>query len=167
MDIVVTPSGDLQWRGHRIRCALGKGGRTHDKREGDGATPIGRWPLRRVFYRPDRIDTPTTSLSVVKIGESDGWCDDPRDPHYNTLVRLPHDGHHEVMWREDHIYDIVVELGYNDNPPVSGRGSAIFMHVARDGYSPTEGCVALALDDLLKLLSHCNKGDAVVVTPAS
>ena len=150
--IAVDPAGWLSFEGFRFRCALGKGGVTADKREGDGATPIGRFPLRQLLYRPDKLSAPACKLIRGAIAPDDGWCDDPAHPDYNKAVRLPHPARCEKMWRDDDCYDLVVPLGYNDAPPVPGLGSAIFLHVARPGYSPTEGCVALDRDDLLTLL---------------
>ena len=140
------------------KCAIGRGGMVAGalKREGDGASPIGQWPLRRVFYRPDRLAQPDTGLPCLPIRSDLGWCDDPEDPAYNQLVTLPFAASHEVMWREDNVYDVVVELGHNDDPPVPGPGSAIFLHVAKSDYSPTEGCIALALEDLLSVLRACD-----------
>ena len=154
-DILVTPDGTLQFGGLRFRCALGKGGvlPESDKREGDGVTPLGRYALRQVFYRPDRLAAPDTRLPVQALTPQDGWCDDPLDPAYNRFVTLPYAASHEKLWREDHVYDVIVVLGHNDAPPVPGLGSAIFMHVARPDFSGTEGCVALALPDLLALLA--------------
>ena len=162
---MIDPNGYLTWKHHRVRCALGKGGLSSTKVEGDGVTPIGSWPLRRVFYRADRIDMPTTGLCVRAITQNDGWCDDAVDTLYNQLVTLPYPAHHENLWRDDGVYDLVVELGYNDNPPISGKGSAIFMHIARPKFEPTEGCVAITLDHLQSLLSDCNEGDRMVVPP--
>lgn len=141
--------------GERVRsCALGRGGLVREKREGDGGTPIGRFPLRRLFYRPDREFAPATGLPVLPLAEDLGWCDDPAESgHYNRLVRLPFGPSHERMWRDDALYDLVVEIGYNDAPPVPGRGSAIFLHLARPGWQPTEGCVAMERDDLLAVLA--------------
>ncbi|MCW5747821.1 MAG: L,D-transpeptidase family protein [Alphaproteobacteria bacterium] len=145
-------------------CALGRGGVRRDKREGDGATPAGIWPLRCVWYRADRLGhAPPTALPVRAVRASDGWCDDPASPAYNRHVTLPHPARHERLWRDDAVYDVVVELGYNDDPPVPARGSAIFLHVARPGYPPTEGCVALALADLLTLLHACSGADVLEV----
>ncbi|QDO95995.1 L,D-transpeptidase family protein [Ferrovibrio terrae] len=154
-DIIVTSDGMLQFGGLRFRCTLGKGGALPEaeKREGDGATPLGRYPLRQVFYRPDRMAAPQTRLPLQALTPQDGWCDDPLDPAYNRFVALPYAASHEKLWREDAVYDVIVVLGHNDDPPVPGLGSAIFMHVARPDYSGTEGCVALALSDLLALLA--------------
>jgi L,D-peptidoglycan transpeptidase YkuD (ErfK/YbiS/YcfS/YnhG family) len=108
--------------------------------------------LRRVFYRPDRLAAPVTALPTRALGASDAWCDDPQSPDYNRLVRLPFTARHELLWREDEIYDVIVELGWNDDPVVPGNGSAIFLHVARPDFSPTEGCVALDRSALLTVL---------------
>ena len=148
------------------RCALGKGGTiaAADKREGDGASPLGVWPMRRLFFRSDRLDAPETGLECVAIAPDDGWCDDPKHPFYNKLIKRPFAASHEKMWRDDHVYDLVVELGYNDDPIAPGRGSAIFLHLAKDNYSPTEGCVALEMTDLLAVLRLCSPGSSVEVT---
>lgn len=150
--------GWLEADGLRLKCALGRSGPVPDKREGDGGTPIGDWPLRRLHYRTDRGSAPPTALPSRAIGRLDGWCDDPGDPAYNRLVQLPYPARHEKMWREDRVYDLVVELGYNDNPVVPGKGSAVFLHIARPDYAPTEGCVALAAPDLRRLLARCGPG---------
>lgn len=151
----VHPDGTLTWRDRRFRCALGKGGVRTDKREGDGATPAGCFMLRRVLYRPDRMTAPQTILPHAPLSPDDGWCDDPAHADYNRPVRLPHPARHERLWREDGLYDVVVVLGHNDDPPRPGAGSAIFLHVAKEGYAPTEGCIALALPDLLTVLAEC------------
>ena len=130
---------------------------TAEKREGDGATPAGVHPLRQVLYRQDRVSRPATGLPARPIRMHDGWCDDPRDPSYNRPVSLPHASSAERLWRDDHVYDVVVVIGYNDRPPSPGLGSAIFLHVARDRFAPTAGCVALAMDDLLAVLRDCDR----------
>lgn len=150
---------------HSVRAALGKEGVTPagDKREGDGKSPAGDWPIRYLFYRPDRGEAPRTAVPVVALSPDDGWCDDPAHPDYNRHVKLPFAAGHEKLWRDDHIYDLIVVLGHNDDPPVPGMGSAIFMHLARDNYAGTEGCVALARDDLLELLAEAKAGDIVEI----
>lgn len=153
MLIRVFANNILQYGGARYRCALGRGGIRADKREGDGATPVGRFPLKRLYVRTDRMGAVKTALPVHEIRPDDGWCDDPSRPEYNTLVNLPFAGSFEHMHRDDDVYDLVIEIGHNDAPPVPGMGSAVFIHVAKPGYAPTEGCVALAKDDLLTLLA--------------
>ena len=152
------------WQGRRRRCAVGRGGLGEKGGEGDGITPVGRWAMRRVLYRADRLDRPATALPCQAIARDDGWCDDPADPAYNRPVRLPYPASHEKMMRDDHLYDVVVVLAHNDDPVVPGAGSAIFLHVARDDYGPTEGCVALALPDLLEVLKTATPESAVAVS---
>jgi len=140
--------GDRRWR-----CVVGAGGIREDKVEGDGATPVGTFPLRRIYYRNDRLVLPrTVGLPARPISEHDGWCDDPRADAYNRLVHVPNDWSHEKMWRDDGLYDLVVVVGYNDDPPEGEWGSAIFLHVARDDMGPTRGCIAFARGDLLELV---------------
>ncbi|NBC19445.1 MAG: L,D-transpeptidase family protein [Alphaproteobacteria bacterium] len=150
--------GRLVGEGLAFRCALGREGVTgaEIKREGDGKSPLGAWPMRRVFYRPDRVAPPDTGLETVPLAPHDGWCDAPGDPLYNRPVTLPCPVSHERLWRDDHAYDLIVELGYNDDPPVDGRGSAIFLHLAGPEYSGTAGCVALGEQDLLAMLRLCS-----------
>ncbi len=145
--------GLLRFQGGVFRCAIGKGGRRADKREGDGATPIGLLPLRRLLYRADRLAPPRAAVQVAPIAPDDGWCDDPAHADYNSQIRLPHPAPHEELWRADAIYDVIGVLGWNDAPVLRGRGSAIFLHLARPGFSPTEGCVALEQRDLLRVLA--------------
>ena len=135
----------------RWRCVVGAGGVREDKVEGDAATPAGEFPLRRIYFRNDRLVLPKVRLPARPIGEHDGWCDDPHSPAYNRLVRIPNDSSHEKMWREDGLYDLLVVVGYNDDPPEGEWGSAIFLHIAREDMSPTRGCVAFARADLLEL----------------
>ena len=172
MDITVHPvspsegpltEGVLVWPGGSFRCALGRGGVRTDKREGDGATPVGRFPLRRVLWRADRLPQPETGLPVSPIAPDDGWCDDPADPAYNRPVKRPFAASHEELWREDGVYDVIVVMGHNDDPVVPGQGSAVFMHVARPNWDPTAGCVALPLPDLLRLLKDCGPDTVLTV----
>ena len=165
MDIQVTPQGLLAWRDRTHRCALGHAGIAVNKREGDGTTPSGCFVLRRVLYRPDRLAKPTTALRVSAICSTDGWCDDPQDPNYNQPVKLPYAASHERLWRDDALYDLIVVLGFNDEPPSPGAGSAVFLHVADPGFAPTKGCVALARDVLSELLTDCAPGDRLCVMP--
>ncbi|MFI4998670.1 MAG: L,D-transpeptidase [Reyranellales bacterium] len=139
--------------GRRWRCSVGAGGVREDKVEGDAATPVGEFPLRRLYFRNDRLVLPTVSLPVRAISKHDGWCDDPRAPTYNRLVRIPNEWSHEKMWRDDGLYDLLVVVGYNDDPPEGEWGSAIFLHIARGDYEPTRGCIAFAAKDLLELVT--------------
>jgi L,D-peptidoglycan transpeptidase YkuD (ErfK/YbiS/YcfS/YnhG family) len=153
--------GIVQFGGCRFACALGRAGMRVGKREGDGATPLGRWRMREVFYRADRVGRPRTGLPVRPIRPSMGWCDAPADPNYNRPVPYPYRSSAEALHRADLLYDIVFVLGYNDCPRVRGRGSAIFVHVARPDYAPTQGCIALARHHLLRVLQRAKPGQLV------
>src|ERR1700726_2061375 len=127
----------------QIPVALGRSGIRTDKREGDGATPRGRFRPLRVWWRSDRGLRPRTLLPVRRIGPGDAWCEDPADRRYNRRIRRTAGSPGARLWRADHLYDIVIELDHNARPRVAGRGSAVFIHVARPGLAPTAGCGAL------------------------
>jgi L,D-peptidoglycan transpeptidase YkuD (ErfK/YbiS/YcfS/YnhG family) len=167
MDLIVisAPEGArLNWGVGEKRAAIGPAGIAVKGGEGDGITPRGHFPVREIFYRADRIAAPHTPLPLRRIALDDGWCDAPDDPYYNRLVKLPYPASAEHMWREDHLYDLVAVLGYNDDPVLPGKGSAIFLHLAKPDYSPTQGCVALAYGDLLEAIEQLQPGDQVVIT---
>lgn len=165
MDLLVEPTGWARWGAHRLRCALGKGGVRATKREGDGATPAGAFVMRRLLYRADRGAAPTARLPTAPIAADDGWCDDPTDAAYNRAVKLPYRARAERLWRDDRLYDLLVVLGYNDQPAIAGAGSAIFLHVAAADYAPTEGCIALAPEDLRRILVDADATSRVIVAP--
>ena len=145
------------------RAAVGRSGVRALKREGDGATPVGRFPIRQVLYRADRVRRPRTHLPVRAIRDGDAWCEDPADRNYNRLVTLAPGSNADRLKRADHLYDLILVLGHNDRPRVRGRGSAIFMHLPREGYTPTAGCIALSLRDLLMLLRQVRVGTMIVI----
>ena len=163
MKMIVTATeahhGTLRAAGHVYDCTLGPSGVRAEKREGDGVTPVGVYPLRAIWYRAGRIPEPVSTLPLHGIEQDDGWCDAPADPSYNRPVKLPYRASAEKMWRDDAVYDLVVILGHNDDPPVPGKGSAIFLHIANQAFGPTEGCIGLRREDLLTL--------AALMTPAS
>lgn len=157
MDIIIQTSGKAVFNGKEYNCAIGKNGVTKDKKEGDGMTPIGCFPLREVFYRPDRIAKPKTGLAISEVSKDDGWCNDANLTEYNQKVKLPFSGSYEKLWREeDSLYDLIVVVGYNDNPIISGKGSAIFIHIAHPAFTPTAGCIAFKKEDLLEILKDCD-----------
>ena len=139
--------------GRTIPVALGPAGIRHDKREGDGATPAGTWRPVQLRWRTDHGMRPTTRLPVRPTRREDGWCDDPTDGRYNCPVTLPFGPSHEEMWRKDHLYDLVVVLDHNARPRKARRGSAVFLHLAREGFKPTAGCIAFRRADLKRLLA--------------
>jgi len=135
-----------------FRCALGRSGIGRAKREGDGLTPVGVYPALGAFWRADRLPRPRAGLPLSPIKPDQGWCEVPADRNYNRAVKLPYPASTESMRRDDHLYDIVLDLAWNRRPIRKGKGSAIFLHLARPGYSPTQGCIALTRGDLMKLL---------------
>lgn len=163
MDLIVKNANTALWGDAHFSCAVGRGGviAADIKCEGDGATPAGRWIMREVLYRSDRIKKPETALSMRALDPNDGWCEQPNDPNYNKLVRHPYPVALDRMWRDDHLYNIVVVLGYNDAPVKPGKGSAIFLHLARPDFSPSAGCVTLQQDDLLKVLREADATSCV------
>jgi L,D-peptidoglycan transpeptidase YkuD (ErfK/YbiS/YcfS/YnhG family) len=166
MNLTVTSNADgawLDWGAGNKRAAIGPGGIAIKGGEGDGITPRGHFVVREIFYRADRIPKPVTALPLRAMEKDDGWCDAPDDPAYNRLVKLPYPASAESLWRDDHLYDLVAVLGYNDDPVVPGKGSAIFLHVARPDFSATHGCVALPLDDALAAIAQLRPGDQVVI----
>lgn len=162
---VQNPSqGKIYWASKTYPCALGRAGIASTKVEGDGVTPIGRFAFRELFYRPDRQPKPITLLNTRAIAPEMGWSDDPTDPgNYNRLIMLPYDYSHERLWRDDHVYDLIIPLGYNDDPAITGKGSAIFLHLARPGLRATEGCVAVELAVMLALLSDLTAASRLII----
>ena len=153
--------------GMRVPCALGRAGIVRDKREGDGGTPAGTHRLVGVLYRADRIRRPITRLPVAPIHRDDGWCDDTADRRYNRPVGLPCDASHERLWRDDNLYDIIVILDYNLAWPVAGRGSAIFLHLAKPGFAPTAGCIAVDVGTMRRLLVLADRLTGLNVIPTT
>jgi len=148
-----------------LPCALGRTGITHLKREGDGATPAGRHRLLSLYVRRDRLPGPRSALPARPLRRNDGWSEDRRHGRYNCPVRLPSSAAHETMWRDDRLYDVVGVLDWNMRPRVRGRGSAIFLHVARPSYAPTAGCIALKFRDLTRLLALAGRHAEFLVAP--
>ena len=149
-----------------IPCAIGVNGfiPERDGREGDGKTPLGTYPLRYGYYRADRIEVPETKLVFHEIRQDDGWCDASDDPAYNRPVRLPYPASAEKLYRDSQVYDVVLVLGHNDNPPIADMGSAIFLHIAREGYKPTQGCVAISREHMLEIVPKLTSGTLVEIS---
>ena len=168
-ELLITPTRHGATRGTArlgalsFPCALGRSGIAADKIEGDGTTPAGRFPIRRLLYRPDRIRDLACRLPIQPMSPGDGWCDDPMDSAYNRLVTRPYPGRHEQMWRDDALYDLVLVIGHNDDPVVPGKGSAVFLHLAQPGYAPTDGCVAFARADFVALLQAMEPTTSIVI----
>jgi L,D-peptidoglycan transpeptidase YkuD (ErfK/YbiS/YcfS/YnhG family) len=165
-EILVYSDGRLVCGDRVFKCALGKGGVVEEKVEGDSATPLGTFPLRKVLYRRDRVADIVTELPLEEITRDMGWCDDVSSGEYNKQIDLPSSYRHEKLHRDDHIYDVVCVLGFNDEPVVEGKGSAVFMHLSRENYTPTEGCVALSLEGMMTLLSRVSRDTVVTILRA-
>jgi L,D-peptidoglycan transpeptidase YkuD (ErfK/YbiS/YcfS/YnhG family) len=146
-----------------LPVALGRTGLKSNKREGDGATPRGTFRLRRLWWRADRHSRPPTRLPSRRIGPADGWCEDPADRRYNRPVAVSPDSTADRLARADALYDFIVELDHNTRPRIAGRGSAVFIHVARPGFAPTAGCIALRTGDLRRLLTRLDRRTRVIV----
>lgn len=153
--------------GHLVfPCVIGRSGRTHRKREGDGASPVGVFDLEQGFYRGDRMLKPTPHSDVRPMRKSDGWCEVPGSAFYNRHVKLPFRDGHETMWRGDEAYDVVFATSHNAKPRVQGRGSAIFFHLTREGANATAGCVAVSLSDMRKILGLCGRQVKLAIWPS-
>ncbi len=155
--------GTVTFNGKDYPCAIGRSGTipADQKREGDGATPLGTFALRELWYRADRLPKPVCALETHEITAEDGWSDDAASPNYNHHIKLPATESHEALRLDAPVYDVIVPLGYNDAPPVASLGSAIFLHVARPEFTPTAGCVAMQKTDLLEMLAQVD-GDTVM-----
>lgn len=146
-----------------LPVALGRGGIKANKREGDGATPRGTFRLKRLWWRDGRHPRPATLLPVTRIKPNDGWCEDPSDRHYNQRIKVPPKSKADRLARKDNLYDFIIEIDHNTRPRVAGRGSAVFIHVARPGFAPTAGCVALNINALRRLLARLGPRTRIVV----
>ncbi|MBL96065.1 MAG: hypothetical protein CFH06_00011 [Alphaproteobacteria bacterium MarineAlpha3_Bin5] len=152
-NILVNRSGWLCFKNKYFKCSIGSAGLSKCKHEGDKTTPVGTFKLRNGLYRADRIPKPISVIEFNKINENDGWCDDPKDILYNKRVSLPCAASHELLWRKDQLYDLIVVIGFNDKPIIANRGSAVFLHIAEPNYKATRGCVAVSYENLLELLA--------------
>ena len=159
--IIVKKSGYLKYKKFKFRCALGKGGIKQKEREGDFITPKGKFKLIKIYYRSDRIKKINSTLKTIKIKKNMGWCDDVSSHYYNKQIKISKKIGHEKLHRKDNVYDIIVVLNYNLNPIIKGKGSAIFLHVAKKNYNKTQGCIALKKNELLYLVSKIKKNTQI------
>ena len=161
--IIVKKSGYLNYKNFKFRCALGKNGIRQKTREGDFVTPKGKYKLIKIYYRADRIKKISSPLKKIKIKKNMGWCDDINSKFYNKQIKINKKISHEKLYRKDNVYDIVVVLNYNINPIIKGKGSAIFLHVAKKNYNKTQGCIALKKNELLNLVSKIKKNTQIKI----
>jgi L,D-peptidoglycan transpeptidase YkuD (ErfK/YbiS/YcfS/YnhG family) len=155
--IIINKSGYLKYKKLKFKCALGKAGIGKKKREGDNVTPAGTFKIVKIYYRRDRVKKISSKLRLIEITKNMGWCDDPNSKNYNKLINLPSKYSHEKLFKKNNIYNVIVVLNYNMKPVIKNKGSAIFIHIAKKNYPPTQGCIALKKNDLLKLLSKISK----------
>ncbi|HEV7409176.1 MAG TPA: L,D-transpeptidase family protein [Bradyrhizobium sp.] len=166
--LIRTAAGDprrgwLTIAGLTTPVALGRGGIRADKREGDGATPKGTFRPRQLWWRADRHPRPRTLLPVRAIGPEDAWCEDPASRHYNQPVRLDGTRGGDRLRRADRLYDFIIEIDHNTSPCIKGRGSAVFLHLARDNFGPTAGCVSMTKSAMLRLLQRLGPDTRIVI----
>ena len=161
--IIVKKSGYLKYKNFNFRCALGKGGIKQKEKEGDFITPKGKFKLIKIYYRSDRIKKISSVLKKIKIKKNMGWCDDVSSNYYNKQIKINKKFSHEKLYRKDNVYDIVVVLNYNLNPIINGKGSAIFLHVAKKNYKKTQGCIALKKNELLNLVSKIKRNTQIKI----
>ena len=152
--IIVKKTGYLKYKNLKFRCALGKAGVKKKGKEGDNITPKGIFKINKIYYRPDKIKNFTSVLKKIKIKRNMGWCDDPKSNFYNQQIKLPSKFSYEKLYRSDNLYDIILVLDYNTNPIIKSKGSAIFIHIAKNSYKKTKGCIALKKKHLVKLISQ-------------
>ena len=162
--IIVKKSGYLKYKNFKFRCALGKGGIKQKEREGDFITPKGKFKLIKIYYRSDRIKKINSTLKKIKIKKNMGWCNDVSSNYYNKQIKINKKISHESLHRKDNVYDIIVVLNYNLNPIIKGKGSAIFLHVAKKNYNKTQGCIALKKNELLSLISKIKKNTQIRIS---
>ena len=147
----------LYFQKYKLRCSIGKRGISIRKKEGDKRTPKGEFRLKYILYRKDRVFDIQTTLKKIKIDKKMGWCDDPKSIYYNKIIKYPFKYRSEKLWRRDNIYDIIIIIDYNLKPVIKNKGSAIFLHIAKKNYQPTDGCIAVSKKNIKLLLSKINK----------
>jgi L,D-peptidoglycan transpeptidase YkuD (ErfK/YbiS/YcfS/YnhG family) len=155
--IIINKSKLLKFNNIKFRCALGKSGIGDKEIEGDNVTPRGTYRIVKIYYRKDRIKKITSKFKLIEITQTMGWCNDIKSKKYNQLIKVPTKYSHEKLYRKDNVYDLILVLNYNMNPTIKNKGSAIFIHVTRENYQSTQGCIALKKNNLIKLISKINK----------
>ena len=155
--IIINKSGNLRYKDFKFKCALGKAGIGNKKFEGDNITPKGTFTITKIYYRADRVKKIFSKYKLLKITKKMGWCDDPKSKKYNQPIKLPTKYSHEILYKRDNIYDLILVLNYNMKPIIKNKGSAIFIHVAKKNYKKTAGCIALKKADLIYLVKKIEK----------
>ena len=162
--IIVKKSGHLKYKKLKFRCALGKAGVKKKIMEGDNITPKGIFRIIKIYYRPDKFKEIKTLIKKIKIRKNMGWCDDPKSRFYNQQIKLPTKYGHEKLYRNDNLYDLIAVLNYNINPIIKNKGSAIFLHIVKNSYQKTKGCIALKKKHLIEILSKIKKNTKIKIS---
>jgi L,D-peptidoglycan transpeptidase YkuD (ErfK/YbiS/YcfS/YnhG family) len=161
--IIVKKSGHLKYQKLKFRCALGKAGVKKKIMEGDNITPKGIFKIIKIYYRSDKIEEIKTLIKRIKIRKNMGWCDDPKSRSYNQQINLPTKYSHEKLYRNDNLYDLIAVLNYNTDPIIKNKGSAIFLHIAKNSYQETKGCIALKKKHLIEIISKIKKNTKIKI----
>ena len=147
----------LYFLNYKLKCSVGKSGITNKKKEGDNKTPRGKFKIKYILYRKDRIINLKTTLKTVEIKKNMGWCDDIKSKYYNQLIKTPFEHSYEKLWLTENTYDIILVLNYNMDPIIKNKGSAIFLHIAKSKYQATKGCIAISKPDIKLLVSKVSQ----------
>jgi L,D-peptidoglycan transpeptidase YkuD (ErfK/YbiS/YcfS/YnhG family) len=161
--IIINKSGYLKYKDIKFKCALGKSGIGKKRIEGDNITPKGTFKIIKIYYRKDRIKKINSVFKIIEIKKDMGWCDDPESKKYNQLIKLPSKYRHEKLFRNDRIYDLIIVLNYNMSPVIKNKGSAIFIHIAKNNYNKTKGCIALKKKDLIEIVSKIKRDTKIII----
>jgi L,D-peptidoglycan transpeptidase YkuD (ErfK/YbiS/YcfS/YnhG family) len=162
--IIVKAPGYIKYKNLKLRCSIGRSGIKKKIKEGDNITPKGKFKIIKIYYRSDRVKKFSTNIKTIKIKRNMGWCDDPKSSLYNKEIKLPFDWSHEKLYRNDHLYDLILVLNYNMNPIKKNKGSAIFFHIANKSYKKTKGCIGLKKVDLINLISKIKKNTTIKIS---
>ena len=161
---IIVKNKFLYFKHYKVKCAVGKRGIDLKKKEGDLITPKGTYKIKKILYRKDKLKNLKSKLKKIIINKKMGWCDDAKSEQYNKLIKLPFDYSHEKIWRNDSMYDIIIIIDFNMSPVRANKGSAIFIHVAKRGFTPTKGCIAIKKKVLMQIVSEINKKTKVLIS---
>jgi L,D-peptidoglycan transpeptidase YkuD (ErfK/YbiS/YcfS/YnhG family) len=153
----------ISFDNYKIKCSIGKTGINREKKEGDGSTPSGVYKFNLLFYRKDRFSKFSSKIKKISIKKNMGWCDDPNSRYYNKLIRFPFKYRAEKLYIKENIYDAILVINYNTKPIIKGKGSAIFLHIAKKNYKPTKGCIAVSKKDIKFLISYIGKKTKIFI----
>jgi len=152
----------LTYNNYKAKCVVGKRGIGNKRKEGDLITPKGKYKIKYILYRKDRIKKIQSKIRKIAIRKNMGWCDDPKSKYYNREIRLPSKARHEKLYKNDHSYDLLLVINYNTTKTIPYKGSAIFLHLTSN-YKKTNGCIAVRRKDLYIILKLINKNSKIKI----